>query len=147
MLGKAVEDFKYVGGEASLLDSKENKWGTVKENAGFLGFGLTYVFHDHNEFLLAKTKKKTFFAAPTFWVEDPEGNNMYKISEHWRKLEYNIKDTSGTVVAQITQEFTGLTSSDYILKVKNINPLIALLIVPTLRRIKHWMPKWYDLGY
>lgn len=72
---------------------------------------------------------------------------MYKISEHWRKLEYNIKDTSGTVVAQITQEFTGLTSSDYILKVKNINPLIALLIVPTLRRIKHWMPKWYDLGY
>lgn len=55
VLGKAVEDFKYVGGEASLFDSKENKWGTVKENAGFLGFGLTYVFHDHNEFLLAKT--------------------------------------------------------------------------------------------
>lgn len=142
-LGRTVREDKSRRNKSwDLFDSKEKKWGTVtKTIRGIIISTLTWVFTDHNETTIAKTKKK-WFVTETFWVKDPEDNKLYKISKISDKslsrgVKYIVKDINGTIVAEITKEDTGDSSYKYILEIKkNMPPLIALLIVPTLDDFK-----------
>ncbi|MFB0563014.1 MAG: LURP-one-related family protein [Candidatus Lokiarchaeia archaeon] len=131
-LGRAVRSHGLLRAEVNLYDSQGKKWGRVKIKPS-LSRGA-YNFHDHNENIIAKMKPKIkSILKPSFWMEDPEGKKIYDVDSNWSGEKFKIKDKSGSIVAQIKQEVTGLTSSDYILKIINMNPLIALLIVPVIR--------------
>ncbi|MFB0563012.1 MAG: LURP-one-related family protein [Candidatus Lokiarchaeia archaeon] len=132
-LGRAVGALIF-GAEVNLYDSRGKVWGTVKAKG--TSTRIYFTFHDHNGILIAKTKHKILHYVinrNSLWVANPEGKKIYDVDSNWSGEKYKIKDKSGSIVAQIKQEITGLTSSDYILKIKNMNPLIALLIVPAIR--------------
>ncbi len=133
-LGRAVTSHGLLRlrAEVNLYDSQGKKWGRVEVKARLSR--AVYNFYDHNENIIAKMKPKIkSILKPALWMEDPEGKKIYDVDSNWNGQEYKIKDKSGSIVAQIKQESTGLTGSDYILKIKNMNPLIALLMVPAIR--------------
>lgn len=130
-LGRAVGSHGLLRAEVNLYDSRGRVWGTVKIPKPSLS-RTVFNFHDHNENIIAKMKPKIRLK-PSLWMEDPEGKKIYDVDSNWSEDKYKIKDKSGSIVAQITKEVTGLTSSDYILKIINMNPLIALLMVPAIR--------------
>ena len=118
------------GGETNLFDSKGNKWGRVKAKVALVG-RPSYLFYDHNEILVAKMKPKTVQIRPSFWVEDPKGKKIYEIRGNLDETEFKIKDTTGTIVSQITSKH--IFHFDWTLKIhNNMNALIALLIIPAI---------------
>lgn len=115
-------------GECTLLDSQGKIRGTIKVKGG-LASRYTYTFRDHDEKVIAKMKTKIRLK-PSFWVEDPQGTKIYEISGNILGSKYKVKDTKGSTVAQISSPVLKIKDT---LEIKNINPLIALLIATTIK--------------
>lgn len=129
-LGKAVKKILSVTEEIEFTDKSGQRLGLVKRKllAPITNYEVENQYRQH----VANIKKKVLSIGDDWWVEEPGGKKVLNVDGNILGLEYDIKDATGSKVAQVSKKFFSIRDSYGVKIIKDVDPFIILAVVAVI---------------